>query len=125
MTSLPLIAIVDDDAPFLRAMESLVRALGWRAAGFDSAERFLASAERREAACVVSDLQMPGMGGLALLAALRAQGARPPVILVTARSEPRLAAEALAGGALRLLRKPVEPGELIDCIARALAARPV
>lgn len=120
MTPTPLIALVDDDAPFLHAMESLMRALGWRAQGFSSAEGFLRSAARGEAACIVSDVQMPGMGGLELLRRLAAEGGAAPVILVTARTEPRLDAEARAGGALCLLRKPVEPQALIDCVARAL-----
>jgi len=122
VTPTPLIALVDDDAPFLSAMESLMRALGWRAEGFASAEGFLDSSAREEAACVVSDLQMPGMDGLELLRRLTAEGGAPPVILVTARTEPRLEAEARAGGALCLLRKPLEPQALIDCVARALDA---
>ncbi|SFI13834.1 response regulator transcription factor [Albimonas pacifica] len=122
MTPIPLIALVDDDAPFLRAMESLMRALGWRAEGFSSAEGFLGSTARTEAACIVSDVQMPGMGGMELMRRLAAEGGGAPVILVTARTEARLDEEARAGGALCLLRKPVEPQALIDCVSRALDA---
>lgn len=118
----PLIAIVDDDDPFLLAMESLVRSLGYRAAAFSSAEGFLRSPARDEAACVVSDVNMPGIGGLELLRRLTADPGRgaAPVILVTARAEARLAEDARAAGAVCLLRKPIEPQALEDCMARAL-----
>ncbi|MEC9433275.1 MAG: response regulator [Pseudomonadota bacterium] len=120
----PLVAIVDDDPPFLDAMLGLMRALGWRSAGFASAESFLASPARAEAACIVSDLQMPGMDGLALLSRLARDGGAAPVILVTARTEPRLEDEARARGALCLLRKPVAPEALEACLARAMGAGP-
>ena len=118
----PLISIVDDDDSLRVAMVGLVRSLGYRASGHPTAEAFLASGEAASASCVITDLQMPGMGGIGLKRALDAGDVHVPVIMITARTESVLLESARDSGALCLLRKPVETDALIDCINRALAA---
>lgn len=118
----PLISIVDDDDSLRVAMVGLVRSLGYRASGHPTAEAFLASGEAAAASCVITDLQMPGMGGIGLKRALDAGDVHVPVIMITARTESVLLESARDSGALCLLRKPVETDALIDCINRALAA---
>ncbi|WP_420562323.1 response regulator transcription factor [Thalassobaculum sp.] len=118
----PLISIVDDDDSLRVAMVGLVRSLGYRASGHPTAEAFLASGEVAAASCVITDLQMPGMGGIGLKRALDAGDVHVPVIMITARTESVLLESARESGALCLLRKPVETDALIDCINRALAA---
>lgn len=118
----PLISIVDDDDSLRVAMVGLVRSLGYRASGHPTAEAFLASGELASASCVITDLQMPGMGGIGLKRALDAGDVHVPVIMITARTESVLLESARDSGALCLLRKPVETDALIDCINRALAA---
>ena len=119
----PLISIVDDDASLREALGGLVRSLGYEAATYADAEAFLAAGGARESACVVTDLQMPGMSGLDLLLQLRRAGSAAPVILITARTEAALETAAGEAGALCLLRKPFAAEELILALDRALSGR--
>lgn len=117
-----LIAIIDDDESLRSALLALVRSLGYRGIGFASAEEFLASAESRGSACIVTDIQMSGISGIELTQRLIAQGTAAPVILITARTEPALLDRAQHCGALCVLRKPFAAEALIGCLETALAA---
>lgn len=123
MTTPPaLIAIVEDDESLRTAMVGLVRSLGHRAVSFGCAEDFLADAAARAAACVVTDIQMPGLSGIDLKLKLVEAGCATPVIMVTARTEAALHDRAKASGAYCLLRKPFTAEALVECLDRALAA---
>lgn len=118
----PLIAIVDDDASLCSALETLLRSLGYRPTAYESALHFLASSDVRSYQCVISDISMPGMSGLELKRELQAIGASDiPVILITARTEPTLLAQAKASGAHSLLTKPFGVDQLIASLTDALA----
>lgn len=117
-----LISIIDDDASLRTALTGLVRSLGYRANAFASAEDFLAAGAAPESACVVSDIQMPGLSGIELKQRLVETGCAAPVIMITARTEPGLHEKAIASGALCVLRKPFAADDLIACINRALAS---
>ena len=120
-----MISIVDDDASFRRATASLVRSLGHAVAAFSSAEEFLKSDRVHDTACLISDVQMPGMSGIELQNALLAQGVRLPVIFITAYPESNAREQALAAGALGFLNKPFNEENLITCLDQALSeARP-
>lgn len=121
MASDRLITIVDDDESLCQAIVGLLRSMGHEARGFGSAEEFLAVRDGR-CACVISDVQLPGINGFDMVRRMHELGYRPPVIMITARTEEALEAEAEAIGAICLLRKPFESAELIDCVERALAA---
>jgi len=69
---------------------------------------------------VILDLSMPGMSGLNLLRKLHEQGIMTPVILITALPDKQLDDDAIAAGALCLLRKPLEINSLLDCVERSL-----
>ncbi len=71
-------------------------------------------------ACIITDLQMPGMSGLELKQHLVARQFAMPVIMITAHYEPGLEERALASGAVYFLRKPFDGDTLIGCIERAL-----
>jgi FixJ family two-component response regulator len=116
-----VISIVDDDASFRRATARLVRSLGHAVAAFASAEEFLKSDRIGETACLISDVQMPGMSGLELQGRLLAQGVRLPVIFITAYPESNAREQALASGALGFLNKPFNEDNLIACLDQALA----
>ena len=75
MSAVPTIGIIDDDEEVRSAIENLVRSYGFEAHTFTSAEEFLASS-LAEATCLISDIQMPGMSGVALQAALQDRGRR-------------------------------------------------
>src|SRR5215510_13377872 len=102
----PVISIVDDDASFRRATGRLVESLGYEVEKFGSAEEFLKSGRVDDTACLISDVQMPGMSGIDLQNRLLAQGYRLPIIFVTAYPESNVRAQALASGALGFLNKP-------------------
>jgi FixJ family two-component response regulator len=71
-------------------------------------------------ACVITDIQMPGMSGIELKQLLARRGCPVPVIMITARHEPGLEEGAHAAGAACFLRKPFAATALIDCLERAL-----
>jgi FixJ family two-component response regulator len=116
-----VISIVEDDESLRHAMVGLFRSLGHEARGYGSAEDFLAALDGCSA-CVITDVELPGLSGIDMTHRLRELGCTPPVIMVTARAEEVLAAQAAASGALCLLRKPFDTKELLDCVERALGA---
>jgi FixJ family two-component response regulator len=116
----PLIAIIDDDASLRVALIGLVRSLGYRADGFASAEAFLDGDTLHDSACIVTDIQMPGLSGIDLKQHLTEHGCLAPVIMITARTEPGLHERAAASGAMCVLRKPFATDDLVACIERAL-----
>jgi len=116
-----LVSIVEDDESLREALVGLLRSLGYAARGFASAEDFLSVRDGR-CACIITDIRMPGISGIEMTERLRAMGYSAPVIMITARAEPRLEQQALACGAMCVLRKPFEADALVDCLERALAA---
>ena len=114
-----LISIVDDDALAREGIKELAESLGYRARTFISAEHFLESGVIAETACLITDLQMPGLNGLQLQEALRSQGCCVPIILITAFPDEKRRHRALEGGALGFLSKPFDESSLIQCLAIA------
>ncbi|WP_395665743.1 response regulator transcription factor [Methylocella sp.] len=116
----PSIIIVDDNEDVRVATQNLVESYGFDARVFASAEAVLESGDVEGAACLVADVQMPGMGGFELHRALIARGRRLPIVFITAFPEARLRDEAVAVGALGFLSKPFEAAALIECVEAAL-----
>jgi FixJ family two-component response regulator len=114
-----IIAIVDDDESVRAAMSSLVRSLGYQACEFASAEDFLAS-PRQDTACLIADVQMPGMSGLELQDTLLAQDRCLPIIFITAFPADRIRKRAEAAGAMGFFSKPVDSQTIIRCLDAAL-----
>lgn len=119
-SSSPCIGIVDDDEPVREALGNLLRSVGFEVHAFSTAEAFLDSPERRSVACLVSDIQMPGMDGLELQRRLAASGSTLPVILMTAFPRDHVRRQAEEQGAVALLAKPFDGSRLIECVQRAL-----
>ena len=118
----PLIVIVDDDEAIRQAAQSLMESLGYRAATFASADAFLGSPELAEAACLIADVQMPGMSGADLYWQLHGSGSAIPTILITAFPDDRVRQRVLAAGAVCYLVKPFEESDLLRCLQSAIAA---
>src|SRR5215831_3258819 len=112
--TIPFVAIIDNDETLCTSLVDLVCSFGYHAESFVSAETFLISAKRSSWDCIISDVHMPGMGGLDLIQELHEQGVMTPVILITALSDRHLDEEAASRGALCLLRKPLETNSLLD-----------
>ena len=115
-----LISVVDDDASVLRTTTLLIESLGFRAAGFESAELFLKSAELHETSCLVVDVRMPGMSGLQLQSHLAALGCNIPIIFITAYDDTASRKRALQSGAVAFLGKPFTDEILLQTIRSTL-----
>jgi FixJ family two-component response regulator len=117
------VAIVDDDPSIRQAIESLLASAGIENSGYVSAEQFLRSPRARTAACLILDMQLPGMNGLQLCQELRAAGIPTPIVLVTADTDRggKIRTAALAAGVMAVLHKPFEPDALLGCVQEVLA----
>ena len=120
------IAIVDDDALVRESLCDCVESVGYSAEGFASAEEFLASTSGGNAACLILDIaclildiQLPGVSGLELQRRL-SDGARPPVVFVTANATDANRESALKLGAKGFLAKPVRCQELLNAVRSAI-----
>jgi FixJ family two-component response regulator len=113
----PLISVIDDDDSLRQALVRLIHSLGYDARGFASAEEFIASGTMAGCSCVITDIQMPGMSGIELVAHLQTP---VPVIMITARAEADLEQSAMASGAMCFLRKPIDTKVLVEWVERAL-----
>jgi len=114
------IYIVDDDAPFLRSLCRLLRAVGYSVETFMSAQEFLDRLNPAMSGCVVSDLQMPDLDGMELLAALNRTTNPMPVIFLTGQGDIPTTVKAIQGGAEDFLTKLAPKEKLLEAISRAL-----
>ena len=120
MPNKPLISIVDDDEAVREATKGLMRALGFRAKTFGSAEDFLNFDRLHSTACLIADVQMPQMSGLDLHRHLVASGVSIPTILITAYPDDSVRARALKAGIVGYLTKPFNKDDLLVYIHSAL-----
>ena len=114
------VCIIDDDESVRVATTCLVRSLGHAVRTFASGEEFLKSPYVEDAECMIVDVNMPRMSGLALQSRLREKGLAPPIIFITAYPEERARARALEAGAICYLDKPFDSATLIECLDLAL-----
>ena len=112
MSKRSLISIVEDDQPFRDSMRKLVTLLGYTVEAFPSAADFLGSPLLPETACLVADVQMPGMTGVELHRRLVDAGYAIPTILVTAYPDEVVRNRALNDGVVCYLGKPVDDDHL-------------
>jgi FixJ family two-component response regulator len=118
-----MITIIDDDLLVREAAADLISSLGHEALVFASGEQFLASGHLQDTACIITDLHMPGLDGLALQSRLLTEGHRTPIIFITAYPKEAARVRALDGGAVAFLSKPFEEASLINALANALNRR--
>jgi FixJ family two-component response regulator len=114
-----VICIVDDDSWSRSGLEDLLLSFGYRTRTFASAQLFLDSGAVHHAACLITDLHMPGLNGLDLQRALQREGHHIPVIFVTGYPDEEHRARAFEAGALCFLTKPVDQQALLNCLAAA------
>ena len=115
-----MVAIVDDDESIRNALLGLMKAAGFPARAFASAEEFLNLHERESTACLIADIRMPGMSGLELQAKLNSDHQRIPIIFITAHGDEKMRMQALRAGAVEFLTKPFDDEALIDSVRAAL-----
>ncbi|KWC91603.1 response regulator transcription factor [Burkholderia cepacia] len=107
-----IVSIIDDDESIRVATSSLVRSLGWAARLYASAEQFLASDDREDVCCIISDVQMPGLSGLEMYRRLIDAGVALPIIFISAFASDMVRQQALDMGAVCVLGKPVDAAEM-------------
>ena len=117
----PVVHVVDDDAAVRESLEAVLVVSGFNVVTHDSAEAFLEKA-RAGTGCVILDINMPGMGGLALLERLASEEPGAAVVVLTATRDARMQERARELGAGKVLAKPVTREELLDAIAEVRGA---
>jgi two-component system response regulator FixJ len=114
------VIVIEDDASLLSAMTFALRADGFDVLGYTDAADLLSAAPRRSTGCFVVDLRLPGLDGLALIAALRERGETAPAILITTDPDARHRSDAARAG-VRIVEKPLLNSELRRSIDEAFA----
>jgi len=112
------VSVIDDDESVRVASSSLLRSLGWEVSLYPSAESFLDADPLEGLACIITDLNMPGMSGLQLQQRLRELKAGVPIMFITAFASDAARRQALDGGAVCFLSKPVDGTAVADCLER-------
>jgi FixJ family two-component response regulator len=115
-----MISIIDDDECARKAIEGLVRSLGYMVATYVSAEHFLDSQQFNKTSCLITDVHLPGLTGVELYRRLLADVFAAPTIFVTGFADEPTRMQALAAGATGFLTKPFGQKSLIDCLKTAL-----
>ena len=117
----PTVHVVDDDTSFLAAISRLLRANGFAVKTYSSAREFLERCDADAPGCVLADLQMPGVTGLELQAALEQSGNPLPIVFLTGHGDIPSSVRAMRGGAEDFLEKLASKKALLDAVNRALA----
>ena len=118
-----LIVCVDDDPSVAEAMKGLLKACGFTAEAFLSAEEFLQFGRLKDTSCLITDVQLGGMSGLQLQNRLAESGYGIPIIFITAFPDEQIRERGLKAGATCFLSKPVTKEVLLTCIQVALHRR--
>jgi FixJ family two-component response regulator len=121
MTNTPAtIGIVDDDDSIRHALRHLLRAAGFEVVSFGSAEEFLCSPHGERVSCLIADVNLPGMSGVALVEALAAAGRTIPTVIITARDDPMTLGLIRRAGPVPHLRKPFGDDDLFAAIRKVM-----
>lgn len=113
-----LIVVVEDDAGMRRALQRLLRVSGFHTASFESAEALVSANGAHTAACLVLDVQLPGVSGPACYE--RLGSGRPPAVFITSHDNATTHSAVRLAGGHELLTKPFVARDLLDAIARAI-----
>jgi FixJ family two-component response regulator len=116
-----VVYIVDDNPSVCRALCRLLQAAGLEAVAFASGEEFLAHPHHDGAGCLILDMRMPGLSGLELQERLGQIQETLPIIFLTGHGNVPNTVQAMKGGAVDFLQKPVDDEELLAAVQRALA----
>jgi len=116
-----LVGIVDDDPSVRKGLARLVRSAGYRVEAFASAHEFLARPQQEDPCCLLMDVRMPGLTGLELQEALAVAGRRMSIVFISGHGDVPGSVKAMKGGAIAFLTKPVDAGQLLGAIERAVA----
>lgn len=116
-----VVHLIDDDEGVRQAVAFLLTTAGFAVRVYESAVAFLDALPSLQPGCVVTDVRMPGMDGLALQRELKARGVGLPVIVITGHADVPLAVEAMKSGAVDFIEKPFNDDSLLSAIRVAIA----
>ena len=122
MSDAQIVHLIDDDDALRDSVQLLLVSEGFSVKTYASAIEFLEALENAPTGCVVTDIRMPGMSGMDLLAHLAARSLALPVIVVTGHADVPLAVRAMKQGAVDLLEKPFRTEDLVSAVRNALAS---
>jgi FixJ family two-component response regulator len=115
-----IVFVVDDDPSVRSAIKRLIVCVGLQVELFESAQEFLASKLPNVPSCLVLDVRLPGISGLALQRHLAEANVQIPIIFITAHGDVPMTVRALKAGAVEFLTKPFHDQDLLDAIQLAL-----
>ncbi len=116
------ILLIEDDRGIASALEKVLQDENYRVTVIGRGDLGLAEARQRPFDLVITDLKLPGLGGLELIGQLHAAKPKLPIIMITAHGTTETAIEAMKLGACEYLVKPFEADELLDLAASAVAS---
>jgi FixJ family two-component response regulator len=115
-----IVFVVDDDPSMRHSLDSLLRSVGLEVRLFASAPEFMQAAPVDSPGCLVLDVRLPGMSGLAFQQELAKAGIALPIIFVTGHGDVPMTVRAMKAGAAEFLTKPFDDQVLIDAIHAAI-----
>jgi FixJ family two-component response regulator len=117
----PYVFVVDDDPSVRTALGRLLRSAGFLADTFGSAQEFLRHPRPEAPACLVLDVQMPGLDGLGLQRSLAEADVALPIVFITGHGDIPMSVRAMKAGAVDFLPKPFEDTDLLAAVRQAVA----
>jgi FixJ family two-component response regulator len=116
----PLVSVVDDDESVRESLPDLLKAFGFSAEAFASAEEFLASDSVANTRCLILDVSMPRMTGPDLQRELARRGLPSPIVFITAHRDDSVRPHLIEQGAVECLFKPFSAAALQEALSSAL-----
>ena len=116
----PRIVVIDDDASMRKALDNLLKSVGFEVDLFASPQEFLQSGRPDRPGCIVLDVRFPGRSGLDMQRDLGEANTRLPIIFITGYGDIPMSVRAMKAGAVEFLTKPFRDQDLIDAIQQAL-----
>jgi two-component system response regulator FixJ len=117
----PTIFVIDDQPSVRDAIGEMLSVFGFVVEVFDSASAFLNAVPATRPGCVVADVRMPGMDGIALVSEMARRGIGIPIILISGHADVPMAVAGIKAGAEDFIEKPIDDAKLVAAINRALS----
>ena len=118
----PTIVVIDDDASMRRALDNLLKSVGFAVELFSSPQEFLQSERPNRPGCIVLDVRFPGRSGLDMQRDLASSDVQLPIIFITGYGDVPMSVRAMKAGAVEFLTKPFRDQDLLDAVGTALEA---
>ena len=118
-----IVYVIDDDESARSSLEFLLDVAGVRVRSFASGDQFLKSSPPLKRACIITDVRMPGMGGVDLTRRVKDTDPSVPVIVITGHADVPMAIDAMRASASDFIEKPFEENVIISAIRRALSEK--